>query len=328
MQYKALVLAALSAAAALPGARKAHHHHRRHAEAEADANYENVNWAEALAGIDWATVKYDSTTAAPQAAVVGTTTVAVVAAAVATTAQRTTLATQAVSSSAAVAAGNVVQKAQAVVSSIVAAVTPASTTSAAAAATTSAASSTSDSKSASSSEYNVNVINNCAHTIWQAGWQTNTAGGLISSEVKGNEMSAGANLNLVIPKSAMGVQIWARTGCTGSGSSFTCSVGDCQGYECSSIIWQGGPIMAEFGSGLNTDQYNTGITAYDISAIPGNNVGVKIVPSISSCETKYCPVSGCSTDQAWLSASDMDLGSPADTTCSDSANFTVTFCPA
>ncbi|CCG83678.1 protein of unknown function [Taphrina deformans PYCC 5710] len=323
MQYTTLLLAALSATSALPGARKGHQHHRRHAKADANAeavaeannDYSNVNWAQALAGIDWATVKY-TTTAAAAPVVAGTTTVAVVGAATAAPPSTTT------STSIPVVAGNVVQKAQSFVTGVVNAVTSSTTTSAAAPAKTTTSS------SVSSGEYAVTVINNCAYTIWQAGWQTNTAGALISSAVKGNEMAAGSSITLAIPKAAMGVQIWPRTGCTGSGSSFHCQVGDCQGFQCSSIIWQDGPIMAEFGSGLNTDQYNTGITAYDISAIPGNNCGAKIVPSKSSCETKYCPVSGCSTVQAWLAASDMELGSPADTTCSNDTNFTVTFCPA
>ncbi|ORY73050.1 thaumatin family-domain-containing protein [Protomyces lactucae-debilis] len=182
--------------------------------------------------------------------------------------------------------------------------------------------------SPSGSEYAIQVVNNCAFDIWQAGWQTNKAGGIVDPRVLGNAMPAGSSITLAIPKSALGLQIWARTGCTGSGSSFTCAVGDCQGYQCSSIIWQKGPILAEFGSGLNTDMYNTDITAYDISAIPGNNVGCKIVPSVSSCQTKYCPLGGCALDQAWREDSDMHLGSPADTVCKNTSNFVVTFCPA
>lgn len=313
MQYAALLLAAITATSALPGLHKGghQHHHRRHAEAEADYDTAGVNWAEALANVDWASVDFDKTTSAAPAAAetpIYTTTVAVVG----TQAPQTTLAT----TRSPLVAGNVATAASAV-----------TTSTSAAAATTSSSSSSLD-MSVSGDDYSIEVINNCGYTIWQAGWQTNTAGALISSAVKGNEMSAGNSITLAIPKAALGVQLWARTGCSGSGSSFTCQVGDCQGLECTSIIWQDGPIMAEFGSGLNTDIYNTDITAYDISAIPGNNVGVKIVPSISTCETKYCPLSGCSTTEAWQSASDIDLGSPADTTCSNEANFTVTFCPA
>lgn len=328
MQYTALLLAAITAASALPGPRRnghQHHHHKRHAKAEANYDTSGVNWAAALADVDWNSVNFDSTSGTTSSAPVTekpiyTTTVAVVG-------KATTLATTTPS----VAAGNVATAPTTTASTTSSAPeTPSSSSGTTSSAAPSSTTSTSSSlqMSTSSDEYSVEVINNCAYTIWQAGWQTNTAGALISSQVKGNQMSAGNSISLAIPKAALGVQLWARTGCSGSGSSFSCQVGDCQGFECTSIIWQGGPIMAEFGSGLNTDAYNTDITAYDISAIPGNNVGVEIVPSISTCETKLCPQSGCSTDQAWLSASDTDLGSPADTTCSDEANFTVTFCPA
>lgn len=315
MQYTTIVLSALSAAAALPGAHKARHHHRRHAEAEANYDVSNVNWGEALANVNWADVfgKTQTTTSVNAVPQVLTTTVAVAAA----------------NTPAAVvsqAVGNVAKNA---ISEVVTGSRPQVTTVAPVATTATPVSVPSSTPvSANGDEYTVTVVNNCAYTIWQAGWQTNTNGALISDDVKGNQMAAGASLSLPISKAALGVQIWARTGCHGTGSSFSCDVGDCQGLKCTSIIWQGGPIMAEFGSGLNTDVYNTGITAYDISAIPGNNVGAKIVPSKSSCETKYCPVSGCSHDQAWLSADDMSLGSPADTTCSNDTNFTVTFCPA
>lgn len=317
MQYSTFVLAAAVAATAnaLPGSHKArHHHHRRQPaaqpEAAADAyDTSNVDWSKALANVNWATVVY--TGDAP----VATTTVAVVG---------TTLATL-VSTTSAPAAGNVA--AAAVSSATTAAGRAALTTQTPIAAAATSAASSGLKMSASGSDYSIQVVNNCPHQIWQAGWQTNMAGGVMDAQVRGNAMSAGSSITLAVPKNALGVQLWARTGCTGSGSSFHCDVGDCQGFQCSSIIWQKGPIMAEFGSGLNTDMYNTDITAYDISAIPGNNVGVKIVPSISSCLTKHCPVSGCDNTQAWHLDSDMALGSPADTTCSNAANFVVTFCP-
>ena len=313
MQYSTLFLAALvSTTAALPSSHRAHHHHhhRRAAEpapeAAADYDLSNVNWKTALSNVDWGKIFPGSNAAAGNAGNVAntpaaislTTTVAVVAPAgtqsrpALTTTQQQTVAkpTTSAPSTPAPAAGGV-------------------------------------GMTAGAGEYNIQVVNNCPYTIWQAGWQTNTAGGLIAAGVKGNQMNAGSTNNLAIPKSALGVQIWARTGCTGSGSSFHCDVGDCQGFLCTSMIWQKGPIMAEFGSGLNTDMYNTGITAYDISAIPGNNVGCKIQPTKSSCETKYCPVSGCDNSQAWHFDSDMNLGSPADTTCSNDTNFVVTFCP-
>lgn len=324
MHYSTLLLAAVSAASALPGVHKAgyKHHHRRNAEAAVDYDTSGVNWAEALADVNWASVNFNqqATTASTKQEPTYTTTVAVVGteAPATTQAPSTTLA----ASTRIPLVSNV---ASAAVSTSSAAAAPAATTSSSSSGTSS---SSSLSMPVSSDEYSIEVVNNCGYTVWQAGWQTNTAGALISSQVKGNEMSAGSSISLAIPKAALGVQLWARTGCIGSGSSFTCEVGDCQGFECTSIIWQDGPILAEFGSGLNTDIYNTDITAYDISAIPGNNVGIEIVPSISSCERKLCPVTGCSTSQAWLSASDTDLGCPADTTCSNDANFTVTFCPA
>lgn len=322
MQYPTVFLAAtaalLSTTGAFPGHRAGHKHHHLHrrapepiAQPEAQWDLSKVDWSAAMAKVDWSNVNYGSgktNNNAPAAAaaanvVAVTTTVAVVGTA-APVAVRPVVATQ---------AGNVA-----------AAVTPAAVASTP---STSSSSSSNNNMTPGNNDYTVQVVNSCPYQIWQAGWQTNTAGGILPAAAKGNALAAGSSITLAIPKSALGVQLWARTGCSGSGSSFHCDVGDCQGFQCSSIIWQKGPIMAEFGSGLNTDMYNTGITAYDISAIPGNNVGCKIVPSISSCETKYCPLTGCDNTQAWHFDSDMNLGSPADTVCSNAANFVVTFCP-
>lgn len=182
----------------------------------------------------------------------------------------------------------------------------------------------------SGASYSVTMVNNCDETVWPAGYQTNTARGLLDAQYKGFVLAAGKSWTAHVPKDAYGIQFWARQGCTGSESddSFSCTVGDCSGYRCTDLNWRGGVIQAEFGSGQDTTRYNTAITAYDISAIGGNNVGMKIVPSLDSCLTKECPVEGCAKDQAWGSASQAQEGSPADTTCPNTADYTVTFCPS
>lgn len=176
--------------------------------------------------------------------------------------------------------------------------------------------------------YSITMVNGCSSKVWPAGWQTNTERGILDKQYKGSELDAGKNWTIQAPVDAYGLQFWARQGCTGTeGSDFSCTVGDCSGYQCTDLNWRGGVIQAEFGSGQDTSTYNTGITSYDLSAIGGNNVGMKIVPSMSQCLTKSCPVSGCGTDQAWQSATDFQLGSPADTTCSNSADYTIYLCP-
>jgi hypothetical protein len=342
-----IAAAALATTAfAAPGRRTSHQHH-----AKRGYDLTNINWDDALKNKDWSKVNFNGNAAAAPAAAAPAP-VAPVAAAPAAPATPAAAAPVVAAAAAAapvvalvtvtrVVAGKgtgapVAAPVAAVVNSAVAdnivkaAVAPTlrtSTTQPPASAPTNPASGLLN-MIPSGSEYAIQVVNNCAYDIWQAGWQTNKAGGIVDPRVLGNAMPAGSSINLAIPKSALGLQIWARTGCTGSGSGFNCAVGDCQGYQCSSIIWQKGPILAEFGSGLNTGMYDTDITAYDISAIPGNNVGCKIVPSISSCQTKYCPLGGCPLDQAWREDSDMHLGSPADTVCSNKSNFVVTFCPA
>ncbi|BFZ54644.1 Thaumatin [Savitreella phatthalungensis] len=326
MQYTTLLALAAASVHALPSLKHDHHfqHAKRDAEAAPGYDTSNVDWKQALKNVDWSKVNFNLVQGSSSVTNVDkTVTVAVVGTAPATTLSS---AVKPANNAAPATTPATTPAATTPATTPAAAATTSTTTPAAAGATTPASNGLWMTPSAS--EYAITVVNNCPYTIWQAGWQTNKAGALIADAVKGNTMLAGSKINLAIPKKAFGVQIWGRTGCTGSGSSFHCSVGDCQGYQCSSIIWQDGPVLAEFGSGLDNSIYNTDITAYDISAIPGNNLGVKIEPSITSCQTKYCPISGCSNDQAWHLASDMDLGSPADTICSNAANFVVTFCPA
>ena len=302
---------------ALPGLRHSHKHQHQEAKRDAEPFYDTskVDWNQALANVDWSKINYNLGTDNSNnklAAGQQTVTVAVVG--------KTTVTPTSTSAFVAAAA--------AITTTLQLATAGTTTSSPPAAAGTSNAAAGLLQMVATNEQYSVKVVNNCPHTIWQAGWQTNTARALLDPQVKGNMMPAGSSITLAIHKKALGVQIWAREGCTGSGSTFTCAVGDCQGYQCTSIIWQGGPILAEFGAGLDTDMYNTDITAYDISAIPGNNVGVSILPDVSTCWKKICPKGGCAIDQAWQKDSDMHLGSPADTTCTNKANFVVTFCPA
>lgn len=185
-------------------------------------------------------------------------------------------------------------------------------------------------RSSLSSTYNITMVNSCPGTVWPAGWQTDTSRGKLSTEYMGSTLASGDSWTIEVPNNALGLQFWARQECTGSSGSddFSCEIGDCGGYQCTELNYHGGVIQAELGAGLGTSIYNTDITSYDLSAIGGNNVGMRIVPSITTCETRLCPVSGCAADQAWSSAGQSGIGSPADTTCSDKADFTIYFCPA
>lgn len=329
MHLSYAILATLSTSSvvlALPHqqhARRQHHHVARRPE-PTNYNLGNVNWGQALQAVDWSAVKFNGKSPAPTPVAEqkeAETTVAVVGAAAPTPPPAAAKADVTVASMAPVANNLAVDATIKVDDSTSKKVSLNANANAKGNVNV-------NTKGSGRTHYNVNVINQCPETIWQAGWQTNTAGALIDNNFKGNEMAAGSSISLSVPLNALGVQIWARQGCSSSKGNFHCAVGDCQGFKCSSIIWQKGPILAEFGAGLNTGPYDTAITAYDISAIPGNNVGVKIVPSVGSCQTKLCPKSGCSIDQAWQRDEDIALGSPADTVCTNTADFTVTFCPS
>lgn len=175
--------------------------------------------------------------------------------------------------------------------------------------------------------YTITMVNNCQQKVWPAGWQTNKARGILDKAYMGTELDAGKNWTITAPVDAYGLQFWARQECTGSqaANDFVCNIGDCSGYQCTDLNWRGGVIQAEFGSGQDTSTYNTAITSYDLSAIGGNNVGMKLVPSLSQCLTKTCPLSGCDSTQAWHTAG---ANYEADTTCSNAADFTLYLCPS
>jgi len=72
-------------------------------------------------------------------------------------------------------------------------------------------------------------------------------------------------------------------------------------------------------------------TAYDISLMETtDDVGIKVVPGNSGCDTKCClSPSDCPADQGWTNADQVDIGSPADTVCYEGlTSFTVTWCPS
>lgn len=123
-------------------------------------------------------------------------------------------------------------------------------------------------------DYQISFVNECGTTVWPAGWQTDTTGGILASEYMGTELAANETWQVSVPNTAFGLQFWARQECTGSASSddFSCAVGDCGGFLCTELNWQGGVILAELGAGTDTSVYNTDITAYDLSAIGGQNV--------------------------------------------------------
>lgn len=75
-------------------------------------------------------------------------------------------------------------------------------------------------------------------------------------------------------------------------------------------------------------------TSYDISLMAGSQIGmaVKVLDNgngSGSCESKSCPSpSNCPASQGWTDPNQVNIGSPADTTCyKGKTDFQVTLCP-
>ncbi|KYG41976.1 hypothetical protein M433DRAFT_147199 [Acidomyces richmondensis BFW] len=70
-------------------------------------------------------------------------------------------------------------------------------------------------------------------------------------------------------------------------------------------------------------------TAYDLSVMPGSELGISVKPSNPNCPSKTCLLDNCPLDQGWTNPDQVNLGSPANSVCYHGiTNFEVTFCPS
>lgn len=112
------------------------------------------------------------------------------------------------------------------------------------------------------------VKNNCPYTVWAAA----VPGG-------GKQMNSGDTWTVTANPGQTGARIWARTGCTATGSNgLQCNTGDCGGLlQCTGY---GTPpnTLAEYA--LN--QFNN-MDFFDISLVDGFNVPMNFLPVSNGC---------------------------------------------
>ncbi|ORY77338.1 hypothetical protein BCR37DRAFT_153169 [Protomyces lactucae-debilis] len=131
----------------------------------------------------------------------------------------------------------------------------------------------------------------------------------------------GSSTIFKIPYGVMQVQVIPRFGCETVNGKFTCKHGDCGGARCPEGFVQTQDPVTRFELGWcdPKNKYVAGSIAYDISNIdvqPSGRVGVSVQGGPGdNCPTKSCSREGCGVSDAWLSASDVGIGSPADTVC-------------
>lgn len=163
----------------------------------------------------------------------------------------------------------------------------------------------------------INVINSCSETVWPGVGQVSSSPGKIMTHDAGFELAPGVQKVIYAPADWVAGRVFARTGCTGSGDSFTCAVGDCGAFACGDSTGVSGVTLAEF-------SYSEMVkTFYNISLISGYNVGMKITPTDDTCPTFDCPDGDCSDQQAYRS----NDGTNPCAGCGLNSGFTVEFCP-
>ncbi|CCG84461.1 protein of unknown function [Taphrina deformans PYCC 5710] len=166
--------------------------------------------------------------------------------------------------------------------------------------------------------YTITVKNSCSQTIWPGVGQVSSSPGKIDSQSGGFELASGGSRTISVPTDWIAGRIFARTGCSGSGSSFHCAVGDCGAYSCVDNTGISGVTLAEF-------SYSDMVkTFYNISLISGYNLGMRISSNDATCPAFSCPTGGCSEFQAYKAGS----GANPCAACPLAAAYTVEFCPS
>lgn len=170
----------------------------------------------------------------------------------------------------------------------------------------------------SSGSFAITIKNSCSQTVWPGVGQVSSSPGKVADEFAGFQLSAGASKTITVPANWVAGRIFGRTGCTGSGSSLQCAVGDCGGLSCASNTGVNGVTLAEF------SYSEMAMTFYNISLLTGYNLGMKITPTDGTCPAFSCPTGGCSEFQAYKTGSSANPCSG----CPLSAAYTVEFCPS
>ncbi|KAL9260234.1 Thaumatin-like protein [Drosera capensis] len=112
------------------------------------------------------------------------------------------------------------------------------------------------------------ITNNCPYTVWAAA----VPGG-------GQQLDNGQTWTVTAPSGTTGGRIWARTGCSVTGSNgLTCQTGDCGGLLQCRGYGQAPNTLAEYG----LDQFDN-LDFFDMSLVAGFNVPMQFVPVSGGC---------------------------------------------
>nr|ABC73397.1 thaumatin-like protein [Nepenthes gracilis]ACU31844.1 thaumatin-like protein [Nepenthes gracilis] len=112
------------------------------------------------------------------------------------------------------------------------------------------------------------IVNNCGYTVWAA-----------ASPGGGQQLDPGQTWTINVNAGQTGGRVWARTGCSLSGSNgASCQSGDCGGLlQCQGY---GSPpnTLAEY----SLNQYNN-LDFFDMSLVDGFNVPMSFLPTSNGC---------------------------------------------
>lgn len=115
------------------------------------------------------------------------------------------------------------------------------------------------------------VINRCPFTIWP-GFHAIKLSPLPHNG--GWELASGKSTSFNVPRDLTSARVWARTGCSRSGSTFSCDTGDCgPTVECQGRTGRPPASLAEFTlNGAGQKDY------YDVSLVDGFSLPISIHP--------------------------------------------------
>lgn len=121
-----------------------------------------------------------------------------------------------------------------------------------------------------------------------------------------------------VAEGVAGVRAWGRAYCSGSGSSLSCSIGNCNGgLNCNDAGITANTVFAEFGPSNGNTR-----TAWDLSyAQSTRNMPIQL--SASDGQSVKCVSGYCPADQAFNTPDDYG----ATRNSAQNLAYTVTFCP-
>nr|AGV54272.1 osmotin-like protein [Phaseolus vulgaris] len=128
------------------------------------------------------------------------------------------------------------------------------------------------------------LVNNCNYTVWPA-IQPNAGHPVLAGG--GFTLHTLTHQSIPVPDVHWSGRVWARTGCTYSGTAFSCASGDCGGrLQCNGA---GGAAPASLAQ-VEAHHGNGDYVSYSVSLVDGFNVPMTVTPH----EGKgVCPVVGC-----------------------------------